>query len=476
MERSLLAIYYRFSEHVLGWRWVFMSLLGGLVTFYELSKHGLEALQKLNFELLFELFTLGVIMPLMGGYLLTKLAHARARSARYKERLIQYQTLFQELAQRRDLGEFLKFLVQYPGTILPVERTSLYVYDHRLAQLQLAADWNIQDVNSTLRLNSSSRICQTCLASYKRPTHPADQCPFAANPLSAQPSDEFCLSLSYKKVLIGTLRLTCPPGKTLIPEQIRFMNLIAPEIALALAIAIANPRQMAQVRMQTRLMERQQTAIDVHNALAQQISFLHLGLDRLASDDRMQISDPVRQELDYMRQTAAEAYQQVRHTLTLLLSWESVDVTQAIVDYSFKVAQRSHLAHGFTTTGEPIPLPATMRQQIFSLVQEGLNNVEKYAQAKHVQIHLTWSVDCLTLSIADDGVGFDPLSVPTEEHYGLIMIRELVKTMQGCFEIDSSPGRGTGLNFTFPLPCAQSHLEGIQIRPVESLLFTDPSV
>ena len=471
MEKSL-DHHYWFSERVLRFRWVLMSLLGGLISFYELTKYGLGALQELEFDLLFEVFIMGGIMPLVGGYLLTKLVHSRAKSASYKRRLDQYKALFQELAQRRELGELVKFLVQYPGTILPVERTSLYVYDHRQAQLELAADWNIRDVNATLMLNSLSRICHTCLSSTKMPTHPADQCPFVTNSLSAQPSNEFCLTMSYKKVLIGTLRLTCQAGKTLTQEQIEFMDVIAPEIALALASAIANPRQLAHVRLQTRLMEQQQTAIDLHNALAQQISFLHLSLDRLASDDQLPIGDSVKDELEYMRLAAAEAYQQVRNTLALLLSWESVDLTQAIVDYSFKVAQRAHLSNGFTTRGEPVLLSATLRRQIFSLVQEGLNNIERYAQAQHIHVSLIWSVDCLMISIVDDGIGFDPSSVQTEGHYGLMMMRELVKAMQGHFAIDSSPGHGTELNFTFPLPNIQTDPVGDRNSPIQSYTQT----
>src|SRR3990170_135517 len=124
------------------------------------------------------------------------------------------------------------------------------------------------------------------------PMRPADQCSFVPRPSADWPPREFCLALSYNKVLIGILRLSC--RQTLEPEQIEFINTIAPEVALALAFAIANPRQMAQVRLQTQLMERQQTAFDLHNVLAQQLGYLHLSLDRLASDDQLLISDSIR--------------------------------------------------------------------------------------------------------------------------------------------------------------------------------------
>jgi nitrate/nitrite-specific signal transduction histidine kinase len=279
--------------------------------------------------------------------------------------------------------------------------------------------------------------------------------------------------MSYHKVLIGILRMRIQPGKTLTQEQIEFMNGIAPEMALAMAIAIANPRQMAQIRMQTQLMERQQTAIDLHNVLAQQIGFLHLSLDGLASNDQLQMSDQARGELERMRQVAAEAYQQVRNTLAILLSWETVDLTQAILDHSFKVAKRARLTCGFTTDGDPVSLPRELRRQVFSLLQEGLNNVEKYAQAQQIQVSLVWSADFLTMTIADDGVGFEPRSVNTNGHYGLIIMREMVKTMQGHLDIDSSPGQGTRLNFEIPLSHVFAAHPGDQTPPLKSSALAD---
>jgi len=211
-------------------------------------------------------------------------------------------------------------------------------------------------------------------------------------------------------------------------------------------------------------------AIDLHNALAQQIGYLHLNLDRLASDDQLLISDDLRGELEYMRQVANETYGQVRSTLALLHSWESVDLTQAIADYFLKVARGARLSNVFTTAGDPTPLRPEIRRQIFSLLQEGLNNVEKHAQAKSVEVSLIWLADCLTISIIDDGVGFDPLSAQTDGHYGLMMMRELAYVLQGELEMDSSPSQGTRLKFTIPLAHIQANPMNNQTLPI----LTDP--
>src|SRR3972149_3085369 len=100
---------------ILRLRWLLMALLGGLIVFYELTKHGLKALQELEFDLLFESLMMGFILPLLGGYLLTNLARQIAQYARNEERLEQHKLLLQELAKRQEWEELRKFLVQYPG-------------------------------------------------------------------------------------------------------------------------------------------------------------------------------------------------------------------------------------------------------------------------------------------------------------------------------------------------------------------------
>jgi len=439
--------FHRLGERTLRYRWVLMTLLGGLTSVFELRKHELGSFFQPNLELLYEIIVMGCILPLLGGFLLTNLVHSRENSARYKERLDQYKTLIQELARHRELGELIKFLVRYPSSILPVERIELYIYDHRRARLELASTWNRENSEVPYRHNLSAELCRVCLASHDNPIHAAYGCPFVERPLN-----EFCLALSYNKVLIGTLHLACKPGASLTQEQMDFVKNIMPELALALAIAIASPRQLARVRLQTQHMERQQTAIDLHNVLAQEAGFLHLGLDRLASDQRIEMNATLRDELERMRLTAADIYQQVRNTLTLLSVSEKMDLTQAIVDYSFKVAQRAHLSNGFSTTGDPVSLPIDVRRQIFGIVREALNNVEKFAHAERIQVSLVWDVDSLTVLIEDNGVGFDPASVREDGHYGLMMMRELSNGLLGKFEIQSVPGSGTKLKFLFPLP------------------------
>jgi signal transduction histidine kinase len=86
---------------------------------------------------------------------------------------------------------------------------------------------------------------------------------------------------------------------------------------------------------------------------------------------------------------------------------------------------------------------------LFRVVQEQLNNINKHANAKNIDIHLSSECNEIKLLIADDGKGFDTEKQQTG--IGLSNIRSRVKLYEGDMVIISSPGKGCRLQITFPL-------------------------
>lgn len=90
---------------------------------------------------------------------------------------------------------------------------------------------------------------------------------------------------------------------------------------------------------------------------------------------------------------------------------------------------------------------------LYRVVQQGLNNAIQHAQAKNLVVGLTWGDDEITLSIADDGVGFDvenPEESPSSGHFGLSNLNDRMEAIQGTMEITSVPSEGTTLRATIP--------------------------
>jgi signal transduction histidine kinase len=87
---------------------------------------------------------------------------------------------------------------------------------------------------------------------------------------------------------------------------------------------------------------------------------------------------------------------------------------------------------------------------LFRIAQEALNNAAKYAQAHKVTLSLTADTEQVTLSVADDGLGFDP-QAPHMDSYGLSGMQARAQELGGSWLLESAPGRGTRIAVRLPI-------------------------
>jgi ligand-binding sensor domain-containing protein/two-component sensor histidine kinase len=94
-------------------------------------------------------------------------------------------------------------------------------------------------------------------------------------------------------------------------------------------------------------------------------------------------------------------------------------------------------------------LGADIRRQVYLVFKESLNNAVRHSGCRRVEIELQKSAGSLTLSIRDDGSGFDPAL--DSDGNGLASIRRRAEELAGSLRIDSTPGRGTTVRLLVPL-------------------------
>ncbi|NRF67118.1 sensor histidine kinase [Aquincola sp. S2] len=99
---------------------------------------------------------------------------------------------------------------------------------------------------------------------------------------------------------------------------------------------------------------------------------------------------------------------------------------------------------------EPIRLRPNAELVVYRLVQEAVNNITKYAQARNVWIKLALNQDEVQASVRDDGIGFDPHTA-TRAAYGLVGMRFRVEAEGGTLAIESSPGQGALILMSLPV-------------------------
>ncbi len=112
--------------------------------------------------------------------------------------------------------------------------------------------------------------------------------------------------------------------------------------------------------------------------------------------------------------------------------------------------ERSVLVMNFVHENVPRTLPPEVTLCVFRVVQEALKNALKHSDARVVSLALTGTPDRLTVTIADDGAGFDVDSV-WGKGLGLLSMRERLEALDGTFELHSTPGAGTRIDLTIPL-------------------------
>jgi signal transduction histidine kinase len=117
-------------------------------------------------------------------------------------------------------------------------------------------------------------------------------------------------------------------------------------------------------------------------------------------------------------------------------------------------AESSSVSAPLEIEGEVRPLPPELAHAAFRIIQEALTNVEKHAQAGEVKVTLHFGAGGLACTVKDDGVGFDPASLPgagMESSLGLPGMTQRAQSVGGTIRVSSAPGQGTQVEFAVPL-------------------------
>ena len=106
----------------------------------------------------------------------------------------------------------------------------------------------------------------------------------------------------------------------------------------------------------------------------------------------------------------------------------------------------------FNTAETEIKLPDDMSTCIFRIYQEAFTNITRYAGAKRVITSLYINDNTIEVQIADDGMGFDPSLIQHRKSFGILGMKERILSLEGNFELESSPGKGTKIIIRLPYP------------------------
>lgn len=255
--------------------------------------------------------------------------------------------------------------------------------------------------------------------------------------------EEFPIDASISQVMVGDRKFY-----TVILRDISERH----KVEQALLQSHQELRELYARMNEVREAERMRIARELHDELAQWLTALKMDVTWLAGRLPRE-SDQLVDRAHRMKEVVDTTVAAVRRI--------AADLRPVMLDDLGMVPAIEHLLHEFSRrTGILISLDVAdsamefrdpVATAVYRMVQEALTNVSRHAQASEVRVAIRADADSLTISVRDNGVGFDPSQLTRGRSFGLLGIRERAQTVGGSATISSTPGAGTSVTISVPL-------------------------
>ncbi len=250
--------------------------------------------------------------------------------------------------------------------------------------------------------------------------------------------------------VIGALCVGSTQPATYSEDQVRLLT----ELANSTAIALENARLYEQAERVATLEERQRIAADMHDGLAQTLSYIKLKADQLRDLIEQGTVERAAKELNLINDAVDRASHEVRQSIASLRAAPVPDraFQEHLAEFVTSFAQSSPDFSVDVTTHEDrtVVLQADETTQVLRVVQEALQNARRHAGAAHVTVCFEQQAAGYRLTVQDDGKGFDITGVNGKGHFGLSIMQVRASRLGGDLTIESVPGQGTRVILTWP--------------------------
>ena len=246
--------------------------------------------------------------------------------------------------------------------------------------------------------------------------------------------------LAVRGRIIGGVGIAATPKNYFTTHQADLALSVANQAAITMINAELNLRAQTVAVLE----ERQRLARELHDAVNQSLFSAGLiaeVLPRLWERDQKE----ARRAIEDLRRLTRGAQAEMRALLAELRPSTLIDskLDDLLSLLGNSLTGRVNIPVLVTVTGE-FSLPSEVQIAFYRVCQEALNNVAKHTKASQVEVNLIQKGDEISLTVRDDGQGFD-LNQNLSGHYGLSMMHERAKAVGATLFITSQPGCGTEL-------------------------------
>ena len=250
---------------------------------------------------------------------------------------------------------------------------------------------------------------------------------------------------------LGTLTLGSPQPNAFPVEALNLLQAIGQQIGVA--VEKANLHQ--EVERTATLEERQRIAAEMHDGLAQTLSYIGHKTDsvpQLVAAGQIHLVNTVCREI---RQAVTQAGIEVRRAIASLqerpaprLSLQDA-IRRTVAGMATETVPRIEV---HDLTGEPITYPPEDLEQVLKVVQEALLNAIRHARARSIDVRLQRNAQEITIIVQDDGCGFDPAAPVANQHnhFGLSIMSARAARIGAALTIEARQGKGVNVTLAIP--------------------------
>jgi two-component system NarL family sensor kinase len=197
--------------------------------------------------------------------------------------------------------------------------------------------------------------------------------------------------------------------------------------------------------------ERSRIGRELHDHVSQRLGILAIQIDQLRMNPPP--ATAIAPALDELRQQTSEITDDI-HALSHRLHSSMLDhlgivpaLQRLVKEYSERYTIPIALTHA-PLTGR---IPSDVALCLFRLAEESLTNVTKHSQAPSARVDVAPADGGIRLTVADEGVGFDPKILETKAGLGFVSMRERLRLVHGTLRVHSEPAQGTKIEVWVPL-------------------------
>jgi len=247
--------------------------------------------------------------------------------------------------------------------------------------------------------------------------------------------------------VLGEIDLFFRSDVQLSPQETDLLDALASHLASGLeSLRAAALEREAAVGEERALLAR-----ELHDSIAQSLSFLKIQVQLLRTASRNAQGESIKIALDELDTGLRESINDVRELLLHFRTrTNTVDIEAALQETLQKFKHQTGLPTQLQVTGEGLPLPADVQVQVLHVIQEALSNVRKHSQASGVFLEVFKGAEW-RFEVRDDGCGFSARSPQGQStHVGMQIMQERAARIGATVFVHSAPGQGCHVVLSLP--------------------------